>query len=762
MKKAAIMTWFHYNNFGTALQVTALYNSIRKAGYEADVIHYVPHGRLVTLKDKKHFAYYARKAVRKITHVHKDELEIRDEKRNAAFEKFREQHITLTYKCRTASDLYRLNDLYDSFVCGSDLIWSPSWFNPKYFLDFVRDTDKMIAYAPSIGQTDILDPCVKKRMKESIERFRHLSVREEQGSRAIRQICGKDAFVALDPTFLLSADEWTGFASEGKSEEPYILSYFLGDDNEENWHHVKMLSEKIKIPVKVIPVCNDDYKRGFAAEDGVGPAEFIHLIRDAAFVCTDSFHGTIFSIIFKVPFYTYERYSNNDKNSRNSRIHNILQISGLKERLVINKSQVNPEPMDCRFEGAMERIEEEKRKSLVFLHDALSKSMASENHLSFEITNTCCGCGSCQAICDQGAVRIIRNRDGFWAAQVEQKKCTRCGVCVEVCPFNGETTGNLSEKEQALFAIRSREEKIRNASASGGAAYEIARMLHTRGYIISGCSYDAGKREASHEMAVEGEMLKLANFQGSKYIQSNSADLFLKAKNIRQKAAIFGTPCQISGMDKLLQKENRRDQFVLVDIVCRGIPTWNLWKKYLQQGALEHGYGLAPRVVFRDKSGGKKIHIRIEGNAKEYTCTETKDLFYRFYLLGHVYMPSCYECLFRRGSAADIRLGDFWEGRYREPGDRATLAAAFTAKGREVLEELCKGEQVESEAIRQKDIRSEENMENPIRPVFYEDLMKDLYEEETSLKDLADIYCLGFESDKIMKPVLGLYEKIKT
>lgn len=114
---------------------------------------------------------------------------------------------------KTYSELNDLNMEYDAFVCGSDQIWSPLCYDSKYFLDFVENTDKMIAYAPSIGSTKIDDSIIREKMFQHISRFKHLAVREQQGAELIKKLTGHDAKVVLDPTLLMDAAEWDEFAS---------------------------------------------------------------------------------------------------------------------------------------------------------------------------------------------------------------------------------------------------------------------------------------------------------------------------------------------------------------------------------------------------------------------------------------------------------------------------------------------------------------------------------------------------------------------
>lgn len=763
MKKVAIMTWYHYPNFGTALQVTASSYIIKKLGYTPEVINYIPHGKVVNIKKNK-LTTYIKKINSKFNR--KQHSEILDEKRIQIFQEFIKKNITLTNECKIDTDFFNLNEKYDAFICGSDQIWAPSLFNSKYFLEFVHEQKKMIAYAPSIGLSEIKDKYVKNRMKECIDRFENLSIREEQGKALIKNICNKEAEVVLDPTLLLVSNEWDTMSINFDYEKPYILCYFLGY-NKETWEHVKKLSKKLNIDIKVIPVFKEDLNRGFDIAKGVGPGEFLSLVKNASFVCTDSFHGTAFSINYEIPFYVYERFSNKDTNSQNSRIYNVLKLANLEERLIKDKSTLNQNPLKCTFEETRKRIEVQREKSINYLRKSLEKSTTSiETINEYMITNTCCGCGVCSEVCNHGAINFKRNMNGFFEASVDTDKCRKCGLCKKVCPYNGEKSDILDKNKSNLFMAQSEQNDTLKVSSSGGIAHEISKELCDNGYDIIGCKYDKESKEAIHDIVLAGNIDNLNVFQGSKYIQSNSKKVLGDIVNESEKAIVFGTPCQVAGIDKLLRLKNKRDKFILVDLICHGVPTQNLWNKYLKEGSIKYGYGVNPEANFRDKpKGWRKMHISIRGNGKTFTCIDKKDLFYRFFLLGHCYMPACYECAYRTASAADIRLGDYWGPRYKKVKDGVSMVIAMNKKGEETLIELKKKNKIELQKMDCNEYWTVQYPQNPIKPVFYNELIEELKDESIELRQIANKYCLPFEkAKKIVKPyriVVSIYKKVR-
>lgn len=751
MKKVALMTWFHYLNYGTSLQVTASIYTIKKLGYQVDVVNYIPHAKLVTLKNYKDFNLYLGIIKKKIKNG--KNKSIIDQDRKKAFEKFLDKNISLTEECKTDSDLFLLNEKYDAFVCGSDQIWAPSIFNEKYFLSFVENPKKMIAYAPSIGLSIIEDPYVKKRIAENIGRFEQLSVREVQGAKLIKEICNKNAKVVLDPTLLLTAGEWDTMAIGNNESNPYILCYFLGT-NKDNWSHVYKLSKKTNIPLKIIPVFSSDYERGNDVVDGIGPGEFLNLVKNASMICTDSFHGTIFSIIYNKPFYAYERFSSKDENNQNSRIYNILELLDFEERLIRDTKTLPSDLLTCDYTNANKKLEIERIKSQEYLKNALNLATEEKTVYNFKITNTCCGCGACSIICPTNAIVIKRDEKGFLKSFINQDICISCSQCKTVCPFCDNKDIDIDKDKHNLYMLKSLDKKTLNTSASGGAAYEIAKAFSLEGYEIVGCIYDNGKREAVHKLAKAGDLDSLDAFKGSKYLQSNTKDVFNDVYKNANKAVIFGTPCQIAGIDLLLKSKNKREDYFLVDLICHGVPSQNLWTKYLKEGSKRYGYGKTPDVIFRDKSKGwRDKFIKIEGDNKTYVSNEKKDLFYRFFLLRHINMEACYECKFRTSSAADIRIGDYWGPRYKDDKEGVSMVIAMTMVGENILNRLETDSKIELAKKECVEYWTVQYPENPIKPVFYDELLKDLIDKEKSLDEIADYYCRGFEfKNKIFKP----------
>lgn len=738
MKKVAIMTWWHYANYGTALQVTALSTIIKNLGYNAEVINYIPHGKVVnneTLYSVFQYAYEKSKLLFNLNYV--------DEKRNKIFNNFLNKYLKFTVKCETASDLFQLNDEYDAFICGSDQIWAPTVFNSKYFLDFVPKYKK-ISYAPSIGVSEIKDDYIKNKMKNLIGDFEYLSTREEKGKEIIKEICNKEAKVVLDPTLLLDKSEWTELLNIDNeiNEDKYILCYFLGD-NKKYWNYVKNISKKLNLKIKIIQMHKKDSQYGICIEN-CDPKKFIKAIKNAAYICTDSFHGVAFAINYNKKFCVFERFNKKDINSQNSRIYNILNIFGLEKRLVNIEKPIELYLEDINYSVINKILLNKRCDSLQFLENSLNEVVNNKiNNVKIKsVTNSCCGCGACAAVCPKQAIVIVKNSYGFYESQVDINKCIGCGLCRKVCAFYG-VKGELIDINDKLYAVKSNSDDVLKTSSSGGFAYELSKYYLDRGYDIFGCIYNSEIYEAEHIKVTEIEQQKLMLLSGSKYIQSNTANIFDKI--LKSKKGIFiGTPCQASAVDKFLKLNKKREHFIIIDLICHGVPSYNMFSKYLDYIKTETAVKSIGSVIFRwKKKGWRERYIYITDLArKNFYCKEQhKDLFYKFFLLGHCYMQSCFECNYRKNTSADIRIGDYWGPKYRNDKTGISMIIAHTQVGKEIIEGVKQNNIVKITEQPIEDYFKYQDCNNPIIPVFYDELQKSLSNSDINLSEISLKYC---------------------
>lgn len=744
--KLAVMTWHHYHNYGTALQAAAMQAVLRDMGHEPQLIQYRPCGYFRTLPDYS-IPEFGRRIRIKLMRTSKPEpCGLKSELRDRAFDSFLERNIKFTEPCRTLSDLELLNDKFDAFICGSDQVWSPLAYDPHYYLNFVHDNAKKIAYAPSMGAKEIRDRYIKADISHLLDGFGALSAREDSGARLICGLTGRHVEVVADPTFLLDAERWEKIccADEDRTAR-YLLVYMLGNSDEQ-WAAIEKTASSRGLALRIIPVFEQDTKRSGCVTEPVGPEEFVKLFRNAEYVCTDSFHGMAFSLIFHRNFTAFARFGKNDPKSQNSRMEHLLRLTGMEGRLFSGRNAVEIASAETDFERAEAALNILRGTSLEYIRSSLSHVIPPEKQ-SANIkarSSLCCGCGACAAVCPTSAIKMEMSDNGFLTAKLDSEICVECGRCTRVCPFGTENM-NCAAEDAQLYSFKNPDGNVLLNSTSGGAAYSIARFLVRRGYKIVGCMFNAEKQRAEHILiSDEGELYKV---QGSKYIQSDFSDVIKKIRAEDKSIAlvVFGTPCQIAAARRVLKEWSN---VIFVDLVCHGVPSYHLYEKY---GDFIHRTSGVDnkrmQMVFRYKpKSWRDIYLYASDGEKSYCCSKMSDPFFRMFEAGNCYMESCYECRWRSDSEADIRLGDYWGPRFEEDKTGVSMIVCFTEKGRRAAMDAASacGAIAESQPI--EDYLKYQQRNNIPKPVFYDTLMRELKSKDKKLESFVDRYTVPLES----------------
>lgn len=366
-----IVTCF-LDNCGACLQAYALQQVITSIGYSSEIIKFMePWGYYdTTIKNNNSIAIFLKRILRKNFKKKYDTGLYKE----LSFIKFRRKYLHFSNKTYShSSDLEPQPVQYDTYVCGSDQIWNPTFYdkcNPIYYLAFVNDTTPKIAYAPSIGLGDIPE-IYRGDFIRYVNRLNYVSVREEQGVNIVNKYTEKKAKLVLDPTLLLYPIQWEKLALKRKTHKPYVFCYLFGN----HAYYTDVINRIAKIngyQIRIIPFFENELQPDFIIEKNAGPREFLSLIKDADLVLTDSFHASVFSILFKKSFYVLRRDSDNDVNSMNSRIYNLLSIVGLNDRLLSKDEacSIQIKPID-RYEEVHKLIDMLRTDSLNYLRNAL-------------------------------------------------------------------------------------------------------------------------------------------------------------------------------------------------------------------------------------------------------------------------------------------------------------------------------------------------------------------------------------------------------
>lgn len=234
----------------------------------------------------------------------------------------------------------------DLFITGSDQIWNPfcGGFNPMMFVDFGGDRKK-VAYSSSISLPE-LPVLVEQRMKTDLEKFQHIAVREQRSVELLSKLLHRDDIkLVVDPTYLLTAEEWEDFGNKAEIEfavpERYIFCYFVGDKRADVYEQMVQDVKRFTGIDKVITLeCynrNLNYGNGRLYKDA-GPYEWVYLLHHASYICMDSFHATVFALKFQKEFVHAMKNTDTETGSQNTRMYDILNRYGLLYKLYTDSS----------------------------------------------------------------------------------------------------------------------------------------------------------------------------------------------------------------------------------------------------------------------------------------------------------------------------------------------------------------------------------------------------------------------------------------
>lgn len=361
--KAGVITFHSANNYGAILQTWALQKTLKNLGVDTGVIHYHP-DIIDRLYDPMRLARGWKRILKRA------KVSVKNRNSLVRYNKFRtfmKKNFHLIGDYRTYNELMNAVPDLDAYIVGSDQVWNTDHtggYDPAYFLEFAKPGRKRIAYAASIGK-DYVIPKYKDNYKASLNDFTAISIREESLLPAIRELTDQPVTVTLDPTLLLPKDAYEEIKVKSKLKEPYILVYSIEKNKQVIWLANK-LSQALGIPIVIrrhIPGIKNKLTSFYTADAG----EFLGLMEGAQYVITNSFHGTVFSIIYGKPFVSMLH------SDTGSRTRDLLTSLGLESHILqrcgdltdMKKFEIE-DPEKLR-----ERIAELRVSSMEFLKDAL-------------------------------------------------------------------------------------------------------------------------------------------------------------------------------------------------------------------------------------------------------------------------------------------------------------------------------------------------------------------------------------------------------
>lgn len=339
MARVGIITYHYVPNYGAAMQAWGLQKALEALGHEAFLIDYRPSH--LTTGGMFHFPKDAWSRRANLVIAYQKAMALKrllrgDGGKHAKFEAFHAEHLNIEGSIYKSNKELRLEPpIADAYICGSDQIWNASeqfGIDSSYFLDFVPEGSKRISYAASFGRPEV-HPRFYSETGRLVRQLDCISVREQSGVDMVQQLCGRDATWVPDPTLLVT-DGYPEAIVPEREEGSYIFSYTLRSRElvSSIEAHAALVSN-----MEVISPTN----LGRAGQGAPSPLEWLGYIKSAKYVITNSYHGTLFSIIFRKPF-VFVGLSG-AKSGFNERAKSLLNRLGLNDRIMFDFDQVKLE-----------------------------------------------------------------------------------------------------------------------------------------------------------------------------------------------------------------------------------------------------------------------------------------------------------------------------------------------------------------------------------------------------------------------------------
>ena len=369
----SIITRHNIINYGSVLQALALQKILENEGHKAEIIDYIREdedyrtiAKVLVSRNKK----WNSNIFTRMLFVAGKSFEFYFGGKK--FEAIRNTYLNLTNK-RYASlkELIAEPPMADLYMTGSDQVWGEigqNAYDPVFFLDFAPQDVRKVSYAASLGRTDFSNE-VLSTYKKLLSSYSVITVREKSAQQIIANLGYPETKQVLDPTLLLSAEQWDNIVATEKSRfaetnQKYILVY-QRRPNREIDEYADKLSKKTGLPVYRLSADFHQLLRGGKLILLPNLHEFIDYLKHATFLITDSFHGTAFAINYNVQFVDVLPKGTATRNL------SILELTNLSDRVVKDFSDLSCINQKIDFSAANEIICAERERSLQVLRDMI-------------------------------------------------------------------------------------------------------------------------------------------------------------------------------------------------------------------------------------------------------------------------------------------------------------------------------------------------------------------------------------------------------
>ncbi len=660
--KIGIISVNNAHNFGTVMQALGLKSYLESKGHTVQIINYrnkdieksYRPGRILpgdTFKSKRIYAVKWLKEAYKLPYM---------PRRRRRFEKFFSEQFNLTQPCDSVKALRDAKFDFDVIFAGSDQIWNSTitkGLDPAFFGDFGKKNTIIASYGASIGNPEIPEREIPV-FSEFFKKMDYISVREENAKTVFQPLTDKPIAVVCDPTFLPNREYFKSFISEknpyGNKKYIYVHVHHYSAKALELVKAAKELSKKTGLPV-VHNIQSAKFEKELGHTKGAGPIETLNAIAHAEYVVTQSFHLSVFSLLFKKNFITIKRDRNND------RLENLFAKLGISEHFV-SPDEPLPDFKDIpiNFDDVHKKMEAMRPESTAFIDTVLNgkKCERVADYFTSGDKFTCYGCCACKDACPTHAITMVRDEEGFYQPEINKDLCINCGKCNRVCPYN--TKARNESVESVAYMAYAKDTFDSENSASGGMFPIFAKNIISKGGYVVGVKYDSNLT-AVYDIVRSWQEAK--DFCGSKYVEAKHNNIYNKTKNALEtgKPVLFtGAPCKVAGLKNFLGREY--DNLIIAEIICACSSSPRILNRYLNGKKAEKKSSVTS-IAFRDKSKGwSKVSTTLKfENGTEESTTRRWNVYYHCFVSAYLAKRSCFRCEFvGDNKIADITMGDFW------------------------------------------------------------------------------------------------------